>query len=186
MKKYLPIILGLLTGLLIYGAYHKGYKKGVSKAVETIITQVDTVVRVDTITAVKPVYLTQRVVDSIPYYIHIADTISVLAYLPRTERIYQDSSYRAVVSGVEPSLDRIDVYQKTNTIHEVTYLPQEDTRRDFIALNAKFLYDRAPLMPVTLDIGYQRGPFKVYAGAGYDLIQKSAVGEVGATINFNF
>lgn len=186
MKKYIiPIILALVA-IASLASYHKGYKKGVSKAVETIITQIDTVVRVDTITTVKPVYLTQRVVDSIPYYIHVADTISVLAYLPRTERIYQDSSYRAVVSGVEPSLDEISVYQKTNYVHEVTYIPQEDTRKQFIEADARLMWNNVPSAPLTLNYGRNFGFVGVYAGAGYDLLQRSPIVQVGTRVQFKF
>ena len=90
------------------------------------------------------------------------------------------------MSGVEPSLDRIDIFQKTQYINNTVYVPTKDTRKDFVELNAKFLYDRAPLMPITLDIGYRRGLFEVYAGAGYDLLQKTPVGEVGTRMKFKF
>ena len=41
---------------------------------------------------------------------------SIPVYLPIETRIYEDSTYRAEVSGVFPSLDRIDVYQRTRII----------------------------------------------------------------------
>ena len=87
MKKYTPIILGVITGLLIHGAYHKGYEKGVSKAVERVITIRDTLIRVDTVTRPKPVYLTSTVVDSIPYPVPVPGTTdTIYANRPRTER----------------------------------------------------------------------------------------------------
>lgn len=186
MKKYIiPIIIALAV-IASFASYHKGYKKGISKAVETIITQIDTVVRVDTITAVKPVYLTQRVVDSIPYYIHVADTISVLAYLPRTERTYKDSSYFVRIAGVEPTLEEISVYQKTNYIHEVTYIPKEDTRKQFIEADARLMWDNVPSAPLTLNYGRNFGFVGVYAGAGYDLLQRSPIVQVGTKVQFKF
>ena len=36
--------------------------------------------------------------------------------LPREVKTYGDSSYRAVVSGFRPSLDEIEIYQRTNVI----------------------------------------------------------------------
>lgn len=188
MKKDI-IKVAVLIGLIILGDfawYHKGYKKGISKAVETIITQIDTVVRVDTITAVKPVYLTQRVVDSIPYYIHVADTISVLAYLPRTERTYKDSAYFVRIAGVEPTLEEISVYQKTNTIHEVTYIPREDTRKQFVELDGKVMWNNVPSVPLTLNYGREIGVFSVYAGGGYDFMQKAPIVQVGARARLKF
>lgn len=75
-----------------------------------------TLYHTDTITRLKPVYLESRIIDTITVSIH--DTIRYS--LPIEQRIYEDSTYRAVVSGYRPSLDEIQVYQKTitNTITE--------------------------------------------------------------------
>lgn len=45
----------------------------------------------------------------------IHDTTQELVFLPREYMVYKDSAYRAVVSGVQPRLDSIEVYQKTIT-----------------------------------------------------------------------
>lgn len=188
MKKDI-IKVAVLIGLIILGNfawYHKGRVKGRSEAIESVTFVHDTTTVYDTITRLKPVYLTQRVVDSIPYYIHVADTISVLAYLPRTERTYKDSAYFVRIAGVEPTLEEISVYQKTNYIHEVTYIPQKDTRKEFVELDAKFLWDKVPTAPVTLNIGHLYGPLAVYAGGGYDFLQRSPIVQVGTRVQFKF
>lgn len=46
--------------------------------------------------------------------IGVSDT--VWATVPRTQKRYEDSTYRAWVSGYEPRLDSIEVYRKTVTI----------------------------------------------------------------------
>lgn len=46
--------------------------------------------------------------------IGVSDT--VWATVPRTQKRYEDSTYTAWVSGYEPRLDSIEVYQKTVTI----------------------------------------------------------------------
>ena len=74
--------------------------------------RVDTLVVRDTITRERPVYVRAYVRDSIYIYRH--DTLYVT--LPREVKVYEDSNYRAEVSGYEPSLDRIDVYPTTRTI----------------------------------------------------------------------
>lgn len=74
--------------------------------------QLDTLIIRDTITQEMPVYRTKWMRDTITLFVH--DTIPV--YLPREVRIYEDSTYRAEVSGVFPSLDRIDIYQQEKTI----------------------------------------------------------------------
>lgn len=186
MKKYIiPIIIALAV-IASFASYHKGYINGKNKAVETIIVRVDTLTRIDTIVREKPVYFAERVIDSIPYYIHVTDTISVLAYLPKTERIYKDSAYYARISGVEPVLEEIHVYQKTNTIHEVTYLPTEDTRKQFVELDARLVWDNVPSAPLMLNYGRKMGLFEAYAGGGYDVMQHSPVVQVGGRLKFKF
>lgn len=91
--------------------------------------QIDTLVVVDTVTITKPEYIVRRVVDSIPFF--VIDTLKVhdttVVYLPKEEKVYEDSTYRAVVSGYEPSLDTIAVYPKTTVIKqtEVVEVPMQ-------------------------------------------------------------
>ena len=105
------LLLGASAGCIIAGL-HKP-----SGGPETVVvTQVDTLVIRDTITAYKPVPFNVYVVDTmwVPVTVHEHDT--VWAQLPRTAKVYQDSTYRAVVSGFLPSLDTISVYQRTKVI----------------------------------------------------------------------
>lgn len=79
-----------------------------------VVKQVDTMVVRDTVIREKPVYRTEYVFvrDSVRVQVH--DTVFVS--LPRQLRVYQDSLYRAEVSGVDPTLDRIEVYPQTRYI----------------------------------------------------------------------
>lgn len=79
-----------------------------------VIKQVDTMVVRDTIIREKPVFRTEYVFvrDSVRVQVH--DTVFI--NLPRQLRVYQDSLYRAEVSGVDPTLDRIEVYPQTRYI----------------------------------------------------------------------
>lgn len=189
MKKHIIPML-LLVALFIalnYASYRGGYKKGENNAIETIIERVDTLTLYDTITRLKPVYLTERVVDSIPYFVQLPATHdTVLVSLPRTEREYGDSTYYAVVAGVEPELKRIDIFQKTQYINNTVYVPTKDTRKNYIELDARFIYDNNPLAPVTLNFGRKLGYLEVYAGGGYDIFQKSFVGQVGGRLQFRY
>ena len=55
------------------------------------------------------------------------DTVRV--YLPREVKVYEDSLYRAEVSGYQPSLDKIDIYQQTQIItRDVTQVVKKKTR----------------------------------------------------------
>lgn len=79
-----------------------------------VVEKVDTVLIRDTITREKPIYRTEyvSVTDSVRIVVHDTVVVSV----PREMRVYQDSLYRAEVSGYEPSLDRIEIYAPTRVV----------------------------------------------------------------------
>lgn len=61
--------------------------------------------------------------------LEVHDTTTQLVFLPREVLTYKDSTYRAVVSGVDPRLDTIEVYQKTRTEYITkTIVKKEPTR----------------------------------------------------------
>lgn len=84
----------------------------------TTVIQTDTLTVRDTIVQVKPVPQTQYVRDSI--YVAVRDTVTIrdtcYMVLPRETKTYQDPRYYAEVSGVQPSLDRINIYEEKTTI----------------------------------------------------------------------
>ena len=79
-----------------------------------VVERVDTMVVRDTIIREKPSYRTEYVFvrDSVRVQVH--DTLYIS--LPRQMRVYEDSLYRAEVSGYEPSLDRIEIYAPTRVV----------------------------------------------------------------------
>lgn len=79
-----------------------------------VVERVDTMLIRDTVIREKPVYRTEYVFvrDSVRVQVH--DTLYIS--LPRQMRVYQDSLYRAEVSGVDPTLDRIEVYPQTEIV----------------------------------------------------------------------
>ena len=113
-------IITLIAGALLASAAtlfldrHIGHHPGPETVVKTVV---DTLVIRDTIRITQPVPVTVRVRDTIRVPVTVpGKTDTVWAQLPREEKIYQDSTFRAVVSGVMPSLDTIDVYRKTTTV----------------------------------------------------------------------
>lgn len=87
----------------------------------------DTVVRYDTIISEIPDPQIEVVIDTIeiPYVIYLRDTVSgdtirdtTTIYLPRQSRTYQTDLYRAVISGYDPTLDSIAVYNRTEVIYK--------------------------------------------------------------------
>ena len=70
--------------------------------------------------------------------VHVAD--SVYVEVPIESKTYEDSTYRAQVSGWHPSLDWIEVYQKTTTI--TNYIERPAPRWSFgITAGPAVVYD---------------------------------------------
>ncbi len=124
MKKFLQklaiiLINGLICATVGYIIYLcKGPEKGPISPNREVIIQRDTITLRDTIRVEKPIYITQRVTDTVKIVYTLTDTLfrNDTIYLPREEKIYVDSLFTAQVSGVQPSLDWIDVYPKTKIV----------------------------------------------------------------------
>lgn len=107
---------GIAVAFGLWSAHHFRYEP---PEPPEVVIQVDTFVVHDTVTAYKPVPFNVYVVDTmwVPVTVHEHDT--VWAQLPRTAKVYQDSTYRAVVSGYRPSLDTISIYRRTVFVDRV-------------------------------------------------------------------
>lgn len=113
-------VLGLLTGFFIgKGIYDQPIHESVTR---------DTVTRIDTVYQYHPQpveverirteykWLTRVTTDTVTDYTVLHD--SVLVEVPIESRHYNSPEYDAWVSGYQPSLDSIKVYQKTEYITE--------------------------------------------------------------------
>ena len=146
---------GLITGIVIcllngWVSCHRTINK-------EVITITDTLVLTDTIIKMQPK----------PYKVTIIDTI----YLPqqpqqpqidtliRQEVTYKDSTYVAVVGGIEPYLKSIEVYPKTIYVNNNTTTTIKVRSRFGLGVQAGYGYGRNGLQP--------------YVGVGvqYNLIQ---------------
>lgn len=87
------------------------------------------VTHTDTIFSEKPVpvykYISRTEFVEVPSDSVRTDTVKELVFLPREYMVYKDSTYRAVVSGVQPRLDSIEIYRKTQvqTITKTVRVP---------------------------------------------------------------
>lgn len=94
---------------------------------QPIITDTITLIKTDTIKIVNPIPVYSVISVNDPLYIPVEKLVFVgdSLVLPKEIKTYQDSTYKAVVSGYEPKLEEIEVYQKTitNTITK-TIKPQ--------------------------------------------------------------
>lgn len=80
----------------------------------------DTVFVIDTVRIEKPVPVERVVVrsDTIAVVDTVAFADTLYVPVPIEQVMYEDSTYRAQVSGWHPSLDWIEVYQRTQVITE--------------------------------------------------------------------
>lgn len=187
MSNHLKTILfGLLFFLLccacvfFYGK-HRGYQKGYDngypigyKAGYDAPHPSEIVVKKDTEYVDKPVpiieYRDTGLVVYVPVVVkdstgHIDTTLAPLH--PEVKQ-YADSTYRAQVSGIQPNLDWIEVYQKTTyiTTTVTTEVPYKFTLSAFADGTATFNYFCAR---AGLQFDYQiYGPFRGYTSAGYE------------------
>lgn len=115
MNKNLVIaVLSLLLALSITFQYL--YHSNRKSKENSLKTDTVTIIKIDTITVTKPVvqyrYLTQVITDTL----YNTDSIKVPVQIPIESKTYQDSTYRAVISGYRASLDTIQIYP----IHTIT------------------------------------------------------------------
>lgn len=158
MKRIKYILLGVIAGLVIY--FINGWVSCHRTKDKEVITITDTLVLTDTIIKFQPK----------PYKVTIIDTI----YLPqkpqqpqkpqidtliRQEVTYKDSTYTAVVGGIEPYLKSIEIYPKTIYVNNNTTTTIKVRSRFGLGVQAGYGYGRNGLQP--------------YVGVGvqYNLIQ---------------
>lgn len=100
-----------MVGCVVFG--YKVGREGAFLPVQTRVEHTtDTLYVRDTITWETPVYVRSFVRDTM--FVKVTDTLFV--ELPREVRVYTDSLYYAEVSGYEPSLDYLEVYQQERII----------------------------------------------------------------------
>lgn len=93
--------------------------------------KVDTLYVYDTIKVAEPLYFKERVIDSI--YVAVTDTIvkndTTFVALPKQQRQYMHRTYHAWVSGYDPKLDSIVIYQNTKVVtKEIPVIRKEKSR----------------------------------------------------------
>lgn len=119
----------LLCLFLALSCIYLLYKSTQTKSEVRTQWKVRTVVKVDTILISAPMAVFMRYTTDT---IHIADTI-----VQREEVTYQDSTYRAVISGYRPRLDRLEIYPRTIT-HTLTPKTKTKTKPWGIGLQAGY------------------------------------------------
>lgn len=153
MRSFLFFIFGIVVGICIISLISSAGDGHRSVIHETVV---DTVI--DTVEYPKPVLRDSVVVR---YETRLLPTVpasgndtavhdSVEVVIPITQKIYEDSTYKAFVSGYDVTLDSISVYRKTVTIRE----------RELITKHSRVGWG------IVCGAGYGRQGFSPYIGVG--------------------
>lgn len=114
---FLPFLLA--AAVAAYALWVIGHPRHDTPPETVVKTDTVVVVHYDTITAYKPVPFNVYLVDTLYIPVKVESSDTVWVELPRVAKVYQDSTYRAVVSGYRPSLDTISIYQRTVFVDRV-------------------------------------------------------------------
>lgn len=127
--------------------------------------RVDTLLVRDTLVQEKPVYITKTQVRT--EYVPVCDTIRIQDTLfvpvPIETKVYEDSLYRAEVSGYRASLDRIEIYQQERIITQTIPVQVKERKRWGIGVQAGYGVSIPNGKPVL-------SPY-IGIGVSYDLIR---------------
>ena len=182
MKNFYVFLLGILlvfSVVLILWTYKEipSNRIPVAKTDTISVTEYKTIV--DTIFVDKPKYYKEVIRDTVPLNQFVRNEDK---YLVVTQKEYRDSNYVAWVSGVEPQLDSIMVFNnteyvfKTSTIETVKTI--EDKTGKWFAGAGIYRFDNY-LVP-KLNVVYQKK--RIMVGASVGLYNKQPI--YGVDINY--
>lgn len=159
MENLTKYLLSMLAGALLALAALFGVRECTERHnpdTEPIVIRDTTVVH-DTIRIDNPVPTYIRTTDTIRLKIPVTEVFRDTVYvsLPREEKVYEDSTYRAQISGYEPRLDYIEVYP--TTIHITETITERTRRKPWgLGVNVGYgaaLHDRQVMLSPYIGIG---------------------------------
>ena len=169
MKNFYVFLLGMFLGIaggLMLSTFNEippNYIP-VTKTDTISVTEYKNIV--DTIFVYKPKFYKEVVRDTVPLNLFVRNEDN---YLVVTQKEYRDSNYVAWVSGVEPQLDSIMVFNntqyvfKTSTIETIKTI-EDKTGKGFMGAGL-YRFDNA-LVP-KLNVVYQKKRIMVGASVGW-------------------
>ena len=161
MKKIIPYIIIVVLSLVILVL---SLTKTKTETVEKRIVDTVSITVVDTFIERKPMYVSNRVTDTMIIYVDSSKTVK----LPITQKFYSGEYYKLWISGYRPNLDSISIFNKTvtknvtNTVERTVYA---DRTEWYVHAGSMFINnDAAPYMGANVkfkngislgaDIGY--------------------------------
>ena len=125
---------------------------------EVTVTDTLVVYRIDTVHIEKPIPTVVTTIDTL--YLRDTVTHTIIAQLPIETKFYEDSLYRAQISGVRPNLDYVEVFPRT----EYKYIYQTETisqkpKKWGLGVSAGYAFTGSKMQPY------------IGLGISYDLLQ---------------
>ena len=184
MKNFYVFLLGILLGFFVCMMLST-YKEiphnhiPVAKTDTISVTEYKTIV--DTIFVDKPKYYKEVVRDTVPLNQFVRNEDN---YLVVTQKEYRDSNYVAWVSGVEPQLDSIMVFNRTEYVFNTSTIETVKTIEDKIGkwFTGAGLYRLDNTLVPKLNVVYQKK--RIMVGASVGLYNKQPI--YGVDINLKF
>ena len=184
MKKKIVIYIAIALLLVLVGFLLGGSRCRVPS--NTIVVQTDTIVVRDTHIVERPVYIRKKITDTV--LVAVTDTLrlrdTLYVPIPKEVKVYANEDYYAEVSGYQPSLDYLEIYQKTTTISK-TEIPKE--KKNYIAVGMEAGWCLTFSFPLYLQ--YERKVHRnvsVYGGVFRDVVRQENGVWFGANANIGW
>ena len=182
MRKFYIFLLGMFLGIaggLMLSTFNEippDYIH-VTKSDTISVTEYKTIR--DTIFVDKPKYYKEVVIDTVPINLFVTNEDSCLVV---TQKEYRDSNYVAWVSGVEPQLDSIMVFNNTEYVFKTSTIEKVKTIEDKTGkwFTGAGLYRLDNTLVPKLNVVYQKK--RIMVGASVGLYNKQPI--YGVDINF--
>ena len=146
----------------------QGYKRGYDAALASI--KPDTLTVIDTLREEIPVEVVKWKDREKPVYIPVHDTTTVhdstYIVLPREFKQYKTDAYSLQVSGVDPVLDWIETYSKTEYITKVVPEYKYPTLMLSPVVDA-FIFPNSYGLGAGIELDYWVGRWQISGGGGY-------------------
>jgi len=176
----LLLIIGIVAGWLCREYHFRG---------EVEMLQTDTLVIRDTHIVERIVEKERRYYDTM--YVAIRDTVTIndTTYLPlpRESKTYGDERFTAVVSGYQPSLDRLELYLENQVVTQYLKPVGERVKRNSLSLGLGVNASPALLLPVSLEYSYKLKPwFELTAEVEYEVTRRQLALQIGANVQMSW
>ena len=182
MEKFFVFLFGLLLGIdicLILSICNEITHKNTNVTKTDTISLTEYKKIVDTIFVEKPKYYKEVVRDTVPLNQFVINEDSCLVV---TQKEYRDSNYVAWVSGVEPQLDSIMVFNNTEYVFNTYTIEKVKTIEDKTGkwFTGAGLYRLDNTLVPKLNVVYQKK--RIMVGASVGLYNKQPI--YGVDINY--